>query len=338
MDHRLNDQIRITGAYENNLKHISLSIPKWQITVCTGVSGSGKSSLVLDTIAACSRRELNSTFPSFVQQYLPKYGRPHVDRIDNLPVAIVIDQRKPAPNARSTVGTYTDLYAMLRLLFSRVGKPFVGYSDTFSFNHPQGRCTRCDGLGEVRELDVHQLVDFDKSLNDPDVIHYVAFQPGEWRWIRYANSGLFDLNKKIKDYTPEELELFLYSPQIRLKNPPVGWPKTAKYEGLVTRMYRSVINSEEGKLHPELLERMVTMGVCPECHGSRLNPHVLSCRIGGKNIAEVTAMPLPALLHWLRAITDPLAADLQAAIAARLEALMEIGLGYLTLDRNMGTL
>lgn len=338
MDHRLNDQIRITGAYENNLKHISLSIPKWQITVCTGVSGSGKSSLVLDTIAACSRRELNSTFPSFVQQYLPKYGRPHVDRIDNLPVAIVIDQRKPAPNARSTVGTYTDLYAMLRLLFSRVGKPFVGYSDTFSFNHPQGRCTRCDGLGEVRELDVHQLVDFDKSLNDPDVIHYVAFQPGEWRWIRYANSGLFDLNKKIKDYTPEELELFLYSPQIRLKNPPVGWPKTAKYEGLVTRMYRSVINSEEGKLHPELLERMVTMGVCPECQGSRLNPHVLSCRIGGKNIAEVTAMPLPALLHWLRAITDPLAADLQTAIAARLEALMEIGLGYLTLDRNMGTL
>ena len=113
----------------------------------------------------------------------------------------------------------------------------------------------------MRELDVHQLVDFDKSLNDPDVIHYVAFQPGEWRWIRYANSGLFDLNKKIKDYTPEELELFLYSPQIRLKNQPVGWPKTAKYEGLVTRMYRSVINSEEGKLHPELLERMVTMGV-----------------------------------------------------------------------------
>ena len=153
------EYIKIEGAYENNLKHISLDIPKKQITIFTGVSGSGKSSLVLDTIAASSRRELNETFPSFVQQYLPKYGRPHVDRIGNLPVAIVIDQRKPAPNARSTVGTYTDIYSLLRLLFSRVGKPFVGYSDTFSFNHPQGRCTRCDGLGEIRELDVHKLVD-----------------------------------------------------------------------------------------------------------------------------------------------------------------------------------
>ena len=153
------EYIKIEGAYENNLKHISLDIPKKQITIFTGVSGSGKSSLVLDTIAASSRRELNETFPSFVQQYLPKYGRPHVDRIGNLPVAIVIDQRKPDPNARSTVGTYTDIYSLLRLLFSRVGKPFVGYSDTFSFNHPQGRCTRCDGLGEIRELDVHKLVD-----------------------------------------------------------------------------------------------------------------------------------------------------------------------------------
>ena len=330
--------IHITGAYENNLKHISLKIPKKQISIFTGVSGSGKSSLVLDTIAASSRRELNETFPSFVQQYLPKYGRPHVDKIEHLPVAIVIDQRKPAPNARSTVGTYTDIYSLLRLLFSRVGKPFVGYSDTFSFNHPQGRCTRCDGLGEVRELDVHKLVDFNKSLNEEDVIHYVAFQPGEWRWIRYANSGLFDLDKKIKDYSKEELDLFLYSPQIRLKNPPAGWPKTAKYEGLVTRMYRSIINSEEGKLHQKLLEPMVTMGTCPDCNGARLNPTVLSCRIGGKNIAEVTRMSIPDILQWLENIHDPLSADLKQAIAGRLSALEEIGLGYLTLERNMGTL
>ena len=330
--------IHITGAYENNLKHISLKIPKKQISIFTGVSGSGKSSLVLDTIAASSRRELNETFPSFVQQYLPKYGRPHVDKIEHLPVAIVIDQRKPAPNARSTVGTYTDIYSLLRLLFSRVGKPFVGYSDTFSFNHPQGRCTRCDGLGEVRELDIHKLVDFNKSLNEEDVIHYVAFQPGEWRWIRYANSGLFDLDKKIKDYSKEELDLFLYSPQIRLKNPPAGWPKTAKYEGLVTRMYRSIINSEEGKLHQKLLEPMVTMGICPDCNGARLNPTVLSCRIGGKNIAEVTRMSIPDILKWLESIHDPLSADLKQAIAGRLSALEEIGLGYLTLERNMGTL
>lgn len=194
MDGMTQDYIIVEGASENNLKHISLRIPKKQITIFTGVSGSGKSSLVLDTVAAKSRRELNETFPSFVQQYLPKYGRPHVDKIENLPVAIVIDQKKPAPNARSTVGTYTDIYALLRLLFSRVGKPFVGYSDMFSFNHPQGRCTRCDGLGTITELDVHKLVDFDKSLNEDGVINYVAFKPGEWRWIRYACSGLFDLN------------------------------------------------------------------------------------------------------------------------------------------------
>lgn len=332
------EYIKIEGAYENNLKHISLDIPKKQITIFTGVSGSGKSSLVLDTIAASSRRELNETFPSFVQQYLPKYGRPHVDRIGNLPVAIVIDQRKPAPNARSTVGTYTDIYSLLRLLFSRVGKPFVGYSDTFSFNHPQGRCTRCDGLGEIRELDVHKLVDFDKCLNDEDVIHYVTFQPGQWRWIRYACSGLFDLDKKIRDYTPEELRLFLYSPQIRLKNPPADWPKTAKYEGLVTRMYRSIINSEEGKIHQKVLEPMVTMGICLDCGGTRLNDKVLSCRINGRNIAEVTHMAIPEIIAWLREIDDPLAKDMKQAIGGRLSALLEIGLGYLTLDRSMETL
>lgn len=338
MDQSAAEYIVVEGANENNLKHLSLRIPKKQITVFTGVSGSGKSSLVLDTIAAKSRRELNETFPSFVQQYLPKYGRPHVERIENLPVAIVIDQRKPAPNARSTVGTYTDIYALLRLLFSRVGKPFVGYSDTFSFNHPQGRCTRCDGLGEVTELDVHKLVDFDKSLNEEGVIHYVAFGPGEWRWIRYACSGLFDLDKKIRDYSPDELELFLYSPQIRLKNPPAEWPKTAKYEGLMTRMYRSIIHSEEGKLHRKLLDPMTTRGICPDCKGSRLNPTVLSCRIEGKNIAEVTALAVPEMIRWLEHITDPLAEDLKSALRGRLEALEEIGLGYLTLDRGMGTL
>lgn len=332
------DYIYIEGANENNLKHISLRIPKKQISIFTGVSGSGKSSLVLDTIAAKSRRELNDTFPSFVQQYLPKYGRPYVDNIRNLPVAIVIDQRKPAPNARSTVGTYTDIYSLLRLMFSRIGKPFVGYSDTFSFNHPQGRCPRCDGLGEIRELDVHKLVDFNKSLNDDGVINYVAFKPGGWRWIRYAYSGLFDLDKKIKDYSAEELELFLYSPAIRLKNPPSNWPKTAKYEGLVTRMYRSIINSEEGRVHQKLLEPMLSMGVCPDCGGTRLNPAVLSCRIKKLNIAQITRLPIPDIISWLNTIDDPLAADMKPAIESRLSALIEIGLGYLSLDRSMGTL
>ena len=332
------DQIIIKGARENNLKNVSLAIPKHQITIFTGVSGSGKSSLVLDTIAAKSRRELNDTFPTFVQQYLPKYGRPHVDAIENLPIAIVIDQKKPANNSRSTVGTYTDIYALIRLLFSRVGKPFVGYAESFSFNHPEGSCPRCSGLGEIRELDVHKLVDFDKSLNDEDTIHYIAFGKGGWRWIRYAHSGLFDLDKKIRDYSPEELELFLHSPQIRLKNPPKNWPRTAKYEGLIPRMYRSIINSEEGLLHANVLNPMLRMGICPDCGGSRVNDRVRSCKIEGKNIAEVCAMSISRLNGWIRSLRDPLAVDLQAAIGARLTALEEIGLGYLSLDRAVGTL
>ena len=320
------DNITIRGARENNLKDISLSIPKHKITVFTGVSGSGKSSLVLDTIAAKSRRELNDTFPTFVQKYLPKYGRPHVDSIENLPIAIVIDQKKPASNSRSTVGTYTDIYSLLRLLFSRVGKPFVGYAESFSFNHPDGSCPRCAGLGEIRELDIHKLVDFDKSLNDEDTIHYIAFHKGGWRWIRYAHSGLFDLDKKIKDYSPEELDLFLNSPQIKLKNPPSNW------------MYRSIINSEEGLLHSAVLNPMLRMGTCPDCGGTRLNKKILSCKIEGKNIAEATSMSIRKLNAWIKTIPDPLAEDLKAAIGARLTALEEIGLGYISLDRPIGTL
>jgi excinuclease ABC A subunit len=330
--------ILIKDATENNLKHVTVKIPKQQITVVTGVSGSGKSSLVLDTIAAKSRRELNDTFPSFTQQYLPKYGRPHVGDIENLPIAIVIEQRKPTSNSRSTVGTYTDIYALLRLLFSRIGQPFVGYSDAFSFNHPSGSCPRCAGLGEIRELDIHKLVDFDKSLNDEDTIHYIAFGKGGWRWIRYAHSGLFDLDKKIKDYSPEELDLFLNSPQIRLKNPPSNWPKSAKYEGLIPRMYRSIINSEEGLLHAAMLNPMLTMGTCPDCGGTRLNEKIRSCKIKGVNIAEVTAMSIIDCRQWMETIDNPLAEDIKRATIERLAALEEIGLGYLTLDRAIGTL
>ena len=332
------DSILIKDATENNLKHVTVKIPKRQITVVTGVSGSGKSSLVLDTIAAKSRRELNDTFPSFTQQYLPKYGRPHVGDIENLPIAIVIEQRKPTSNSRSTVGTYTDIYALLRLLFSRIGQPFVGYSDAFSFNHPSGSCPRCAGLGEIRELDIHKLVDFDKSLNDEDTIHYIAFGKGGWRWIRYAHSGLFDLDKKIKDYSPEELDLFLNSPQIKLKNPPSNWPKSAKYEGLIPRMYRSIINSEEGLLHAAVLNPMLTMGTCPDCGGTRLNEKIRSCKINGINIAEVTAMSIADCHQWMETIDNPLAEDIKHATIERLAALEEIGLGYLTLDRAIGTL
>ena len=330
--------IVVTGATENNLKNVSLRIPKGKITVFTGVSGSGKSSLCLDTIAAESRRELNETFPSFVQQYLPKYGRPHVANIENLPVTIVIDQKKPSGGARSTVATYTDIFSLLRLLFSRVGSPFVGYSDTFSFNHPSGSCPRCSGLGEIRELDIHKLVDFDKSLNDEDTIHYIAFGKGGWRWIRYAYSGLFDLDKKIKDYSPEELDLFLNSPQIRLKNPPKNWPKSAKYEGLIPRMYRSIINSEEGLLHASVLNPMLTMGVCPDCNGTRLNERVRSCKINGLSLADLTDMSINDALRFVGGIDHPLAKDIKQELTKRLQALIDIGLGYLTLGRGTSTL
>lgn len=331
------DKICVIDATQNNLKHVSVEIPKHQITVVTGVSGSGKSSLVLDTIAAQSRRELNDTFPSFTQRYLPKYGRPTVGRIESLPPAIVIDQHKPSGQTRSTVGTYTDIYSLLRLLFSRVGQPFVGFSDSFSFNHPQGRCTRCDGLGEITEIDVHKLVDFNKCLNDPGVINYVAYEPGQWRWLYYGACGLYDPNKKIKDFTPEELHLFLYQEPMTLKNPPADYYKNGKYEGLMFRMNR-MLKRDDAKVHWKKLEPIVTHGVCPECHGKRLNPKILSCKINGRNIADITQMPLSEILSWLEEIDNPIAVDMKTALRSRIGALINIGLDYLTLDRPMGTL
>ena len=331
------DEIIIHDAYHNNLKHITTSIPKHQITVVTGLSGSGKSSLVMDTVAAHSRRELNDTFPTYSQRYLPKYTRPHVMEIENLPVAIVIDQKKPSSNVRSTVGTYTDIYSLLRLLFSRIGEPFVGYSDSFSFNHPTGRCQRCDGLGEITELDVHKLVDFDKCLNDEGVINYVAYEPGQWRWLYYGGSGLFDNNKKIRDYTPEELDLLLYQPVMTIKNPPKEYYKNGKYEGLMVRMNR-MLKRDDAKVHWKRLEPLVVHGVCPDCHGSRLNKKILSCRIKGKNIAEVCSMSLTEIMDWACSIDDPVAVDIKDSLISRLSAMIEIGLPYLTLDRAMGTL
>ena len=331
------NMICVENATQNNLKHISVEIPKHEITVVTGVSGSGKSSLVLDTIAAQSRRELNDTFPSYAQRFLPKYGRPHVGRIANLPTAIVIDQKKPSGQVRSTVGTYTDTYSLLRLLFSRVGTPFVGYSDSFSFNHPQGRCPRCDGLGEIMELDVHKLVDFDKCLNDPGCIRYVAYEPGQWRWLYYGACGLFDPNKKIRDFTPEELQLFLWQEPMTLKNPPPEYYKNGRYEGLMYRMNR-MLKRDDAKVHWKKLEPLVTQGVCPDCGGARLNPKILSCKLNGKNIAEVTKMPMGDILKWLDEIHSPIAADIQRSLKNRIQALIDIGLDYLTLDRAMGTL
>lgn len=332
-----NGSIDIYNAQQNNLQHVNLKIPKKKISVFVGLSGSGKSSLVFDTLAALSRRELNETFPSFTQQYLPKFGQPHVQKINNLPVALVIEQKKLAGNARSTVATYTGIYSLLRLLYSRIGQPFSGYSDTFSFNLPQGMCPRCEGLGYIDDIDEHKLIDLQKSLNE-GAITFVSFGPQTWRWKRYANSGLFDNDKPIAQYTDEEYELLMHAPQQKLKNPPASWYKSAKYEGLVPRIKRSILYSKEGKHHQAAINDVVTKRTCPLCHGARLKKESLTCHIQGKNIAEVSQLDLVELLKFLDHIQAPLAAEVIRQLQTKVQALIDIGLGYLTLARQTGTL
>lgn len=329
--------IEIHDATQNNLKHVSLKIPKYAITVFAGLSGSGKSSLVFDTIAATSRRELNETFPSFTQQYLPKYGQPHVKQIDHLPVAIVVEQKRIGKNARSTLATYTGIYSLIRLLFSRAGKPFVGYSDTFSFNLPQGMCPTCQGLGYVDDIDAKALIDPNKSLNQ-GAITFVSFGPDTWRWRRYAYSGLFDNDKPIKDYSKKQLDLLLYAPQQRLHNAPEKWPRTALYEGVIPRIRRSIIGKKEAQHHQEALAKIVTRRPCPDCGGTRLRPEVLTCKINGRNIADVISMDLISALKFLHSIQVPLVSDVIREVAIKIQSLIDIGLGYLTLDRSTETL
>ncbi|KRL22511.1 ATP-binding cassette domain-containing protein [Lentilactobacillus kisonensis] len=329
--------IEVHDAHQNNLKHVDLKIPKYQITVFAGLSGSGKSSLVFDTIAAASRRELNETFPSFTQQYLPKYGQPQVGRIEHLPVAIVIEQKRIGKNARSTLATYTGIYSLIRLLFSRAGKPFVGYSDTFSFNLPQGMCPTCQGLGYVDDIDANALIDPSKSLNQ-GAITFVSFGPNTWRWRRYANSGLFDNDKPLKDYTDHEMDMLLNAPQQQLKGAPSEWPHTALYEGVIPRIRRSIIGKKEAEHHKEALAKIVTRKPCPDCHGTRLRPEVLTCKIDNTNIADVLAMDLVHALKFLQEINVPLVADVIREVATKIQSLIDIGLGYLTLDRSTETL
>lgn len=329
--------IEVHDAYQNNLKHVDLKIPKYAITVFAGLSGSGKSSLVFDTIAAASRRELNETFPSFTQQYLPKYGQPHVKSIEHLPVAIVIEQKRIGKNARSTLSTYTGIYSLLRLLFSRAGKPFIGYSDTFSFNLPQGMCQKCQGLGYVDDVDASALINPEKSLNQ-GAITFVSFGPNTWRWRRYAYSGLFDNDKPLRDYTKEEMNTLLYAPQRQLKNAPEKWPRTALYEGIIPRIRRSIIGKHEAQHHKEALAKIVTRRPCPACHGTRLRPEVLTCTIDGKNIADVLSMDLVHALKFLQEINVSLVTDVIREVATKIQSLIDIGLGYLTLDRSTETL
>lgn len=331
--------LHVVGAREKNLKNVTVSIPKKQITVFTGVSGSGKSSLVFDTIAAESQRQLNETFTSFVRHRLPHYGQPDVDSLENLSVAMVIDQKRIGGNARSTVGTITDIYSLFRLLYSRIGKPFVGYSNVFSFNNPHGMCPTCDGLGKAATIHIERLFDKNKSLNE-GAIQFPTFRPGDWRWKRYAFSGLFDNDKKLEAYTNKEWHTLLYKTDIKLTNPHHEWPKTAKYEGIIPRFERSFLTKEskEGSRYKKEIDFIVSRGVCPQCMGARLNPHVLSCKINGKNIADCTAMQVSDLIEVMRTIEEQAAITMVSAIIERLEHLDSIGLGYLSLNRETATL
>ncbi|KEI81916.1 excinuclease ABC subunit UvrA [Clostridium botulinum] len=335
----IKESIYVAGAREKNLKNIDIEIPKKKITVFTGVSGSGKSSLVFDTIAAESQRQLNETYSSFIRHRLPHYGQPDVDSIKNLSVAIIINQKRIGGNSRSTVGTITDIAPLLRLLFSRIGKPFVGYSDVFSFNNPNGMCMNCDGLGKVDSINIDKLLDKNKSLNEGAIL-FPTFKPGGWRLKRYIHSGLFDNNKKIKDYDEKELDLLLNKTDIKIEKGDPEWPKTSLYEGLIPRIERSFLKKEGGERekYKKEINKIVTKEICPVCRGARLNEKILSCKINGKNIADCTKMQINDLIIFMKEIKEQSAQTVLKALISRLEHLEYIGLGYLSLDRETSSL
>ncbi|MDK9856824.1 excinuclease ABC subunit UvrA [Staphylococcus equorum] len=331
--------IRIHGAKQNNLKDVSVDIPKHQITVFTGRSGSGKSSLVFNTIAAESERLLNETYSTYIQHQSTQYSKPKVDLIEHLPVAMIINQKRLGGNSRSTVGTISDIYASVRLLWSRIGEPFVGYSDIFSFNNPKGMCDTCSGLGYVEDIDLNELLDFNKSLNE-DAIRFPSFRPDSWRGKRYLYTGLFDNDKKLKDYTQEELNTLLYTKPTKLKNPPDNWPKTAKFEGLIHRFRRSFLlndNFEKNKFR-DAIDRVVTSKECPKCHGKRLHPDILKCKINGFDISDFTQLSIDDALDFIKNIHSDKARVIIEPLQQQLQSLSYIGLNYLTLSRETTTL
>lgn len=329
----MND-ITIIGASQNNLKKIDISIPKHLITVFTGRSGSGKSSLVFNTIAAESEQLLNESYSSYIQFHLNQQPKPKVKEIKNLPVAMTISQKRFNGNSRSTVGTVSDIYASVRLLWSRVGEPFVGYSDAFSFNSPNGMCKTCEGLGYIEDINLNELLDWNKSLNE-GAINFPSFGPDKERGKAYRDSGLFDNDKKLKAYTKEELDLFLYQEPIKLKNPPEEWRKSAKYVGLIPRFRRIFLGDKEfnKKRYAKHLKNVVENKICPTCNGQRLNSKILSCKIQRKNISDFTQMTVKENLVFLDKLNDLTAQFIIEPLRKQLEALDYIGLSYLTLNR-----
>ncbi|MFJ3925971.1 ATP-binding cassette domain-containing protein [Streptomyces sp. NPDC090022] len=328
--------IQVRGARENNLANVSLDIPKRRLTVFTGVSGSGKSSLVFGTIAAESQRLINETYTAFVQSFMPSPGRPDVDALHNLSAAIVVDQERMGAGSRSTVGTATDAYTMLRILFSRLGTPYVGTSGAFSFNLPEGMCPHCEGLGQVSDIDVDQVVDRELSLNE-GAITAPGFGVDTWYWQVMANSGFYDPGKRLKDFTEQEWDDFLHKPAVKVK----AGTSNVTYEGLITRIRRTYLAKDRESMQSHIrafVDRAVVFASCPECGGSRLTRAALSCRIDGRNIAECAAMQISDLAAFIGGIDDPSVAPMLAGLRDLLHSLSEIGLGYLSLDRPSATL
>lgn len=333
------ENIEITNARQNNLKNISIKIPKYRIVVFTGVSGSGKSSLVFETIGAEAQRQINETQNSFIRNRLQHYGLPDVDKIKNLNVPIIINQKRLGGNARSTVGTAADVSASLRLLFSRMGEPFVGYSNVFSFNHPQGMCPECEGLGFVQTLNVNALIDRERSLHE-GAVRFPTFQPGGWRLTRYTLSGYFDNDKKLKDFTDKEWETLLYAPEHKPKHPHKEWGKTVKYEGIVPRIEKAFLkkDSKENITRKDALKNIVITKTCPSCNGKRLNEKILSCKIEGKSIADCMALSVDELLEFITSLDSKQYEVVIKELSAKLQNIITIGLQYLTLDRSTNTL
>ncbi|NBE97091.1 excinuclease ABC subunit UvrA [Nonomuraea sp. KC401] len=357
------DVIRVHGARVNNLKDVSVEIPKRRLTVFTGVSGSGKSSLVFSTIAAESQRLINETYSTFVQGFMPSLARPEVDVLDGLTTAIIVDQQRMGSDPRSTVGTATDAHAMLRILYSRIGEPHIGSPQAFSFNVPTvrasgaitvergnnrkaekatytrigGMCGRCEGRGTVTDLDLTQLYDDSKSLSEG------AFTIPGWKsdsfWtVRvYAESGFVDPDKPIRDYTKKELRDFLYKEPVKIKVDGVN----LTYEGLIPKIQKSFLSKDREAMQPHIrafVDHAVTFTTCPDCDGTRLSEEARSSRIKGVNIAEACAMQISDLAEWIRGLDEPSVAPLLAKLLHTLESFVEIGLGYLSLERPAGTL
>ncbi|MFC9606779.1 ATP-binding cassette domain-containing protein [Streptomyces niveus] len=328
--------IQVRGARENNLREVSLDIPKRRLTVFTGVSGSGKSSLVFGTIAAESQRLINETYTAFIQSFMPSMGRPDVDSLHNLSAAIVVDQERMGANSRSTVGTATDAYTMLRIIFSRLGTPHIGTSTAFSFNAAEGMCAECEGIGQVSKIDIDQLVNRELSLNE-GAITVPGFQVDAWYWQIMVASGFYDPDKKLKDFTPEEWEVFLHRTATKVK---VG-SNNMTYEGLVTKLNRTILVKDRDSMQAPVrafVDRAVVFAECPSCGGSRLSAAALSSKVNGVNIAECSAMQISDLAEYVRKIDDPGVAPLLGNLRDLLESLVEIGLGYLSLDRVSSSL